>query len=194
MRTSEGCCRRHQRTHARVEEEEAKTDNRVCCGCELLTHVRPKSKCRTKINSHRKKDNPHRYLFRVSFARLYTGRRHTGPCGSGLTFFRFLRHIYRRTPLDIVDQALRFVICTGPTPLDRGSGPVGWGGEQVRITAAGLVAKTAGLSWLHFLSPSALPQKHATRRSYKDRRSSCTSWHSGCSCRSSPTPCSSRTK
>ena len=133
-------------------------------------------------------------VFRVSFARLYTGRRHTGSCGSGLIFFGcFVIYIqadatgYRGSGLTV--RHMHRTDATGSWIR-----PCGVGGEQVRITAAGLVAKTAGLSWLHFLSPSALPQKHATRRSCKDRRSSCTSWHSGCRCRSSPTPWSSRTK
>ena len=108
----------------------------------------------------------------LSVASSYIQADATGYRGSGLT----VRHMHRT---DATGSWIR---------------PCGVGGEQVRITAAGLVAKTAGLSWLHFLSPSALPQKHATRRSCKDRRSSCTSWHSGCRCRSSPTPCSSRTK
>ena len=55
----------------------------------------------------------------------------------------------------------------------------------MRITAAGIVDCKDRRFFLHFLSPSALPQKHATRSSCKDRRSPCTSCHSGWA----PSPC-----
>ena len=66
---------------------------------------------------------------------------------------------------------------------------LGWGGEQVcahhgsRYTSSRLQRPQVFLALL--VSPSALPQKHATRSSCKDRRSSCTSCHSGWA----PSPC-----
>ena len=109
-----------------------------------------------------------------SVASSYIQADATGYRGSGLT----VRHIHRT---DATRSWIR-----------------PWGGgvskQDVRITAAGIVDCKDRRFFLHFLSPSALPQKHATRSSCKDRRSSCTSCHSGCCCRSSPTPCSSRTK